>query len=394
MAARRTALAIVAVCLTTAVAAGGCTTTIAGNAGTGPVAGLPTGTQAPADVQAADEAARAVFESLGEEASALYVGIWDPRRGTFLRAYGHAVRGGAKATVDDSLRIASITKTFTATIVLQLVDEELVDLDGDLADYLPDLAAAHPELAPITVEQLLSMRSGLPDYLENPAGIGADVAADPSRVWTPAELITAALRAEVAKPGTAGYSNTNFVLLQLVVEQVTGKPLRDLITERHTDPLDMRHTALPPDTHTALPEPAAHGYLNQSCIDKAAAAGVNGVTVGTDTTDWNTSFMQGAGGMMSTLADLGKWAATTTGADLLPDSARESRLDTRDIGGVEYGLGIARFGSWYGHDGEALGWQSIALHNPTTGVTFVAAVNACSGMREHLLGLLNTLYPD
>lgn len=390
MALRRTAPAIVAGCLAAALAAGGCATTVAGNAGTGPSAGTP----APADAQAADDAARAVFESLGERASALYVGIWDPQRGTFLRAYGHAVRDGAEATVDDSLRIASITKTFTATVVLQLVDEGLVELDGDLAGYLPDLVTAHPELAPITVEQLLSMRSGLPDYLENPAGVGADIAADPSRVWTPAELIAAALRAEVAEPGTAAYSNTNFVLLQLVAEQVTGKSLRDMIAERLTGPAGLPDTVLPRDSDTALPEPAAHGYLNQACVDMAAAAGAEGVTAGTDTTDWNTSFMQGAGGMVSTLADIGQWTATTTGTDLLPAGVREKRLDTQDIGGVEYGLGIARFGSWYGHDGEALGWQSIALHNPTTGVTFVAAVNACSGLREDLLGLLHTLYPD
>lgn len=385
-----------AIGLGVAITTSGCTTATAGRPVTGVPPGLPTATPSRADIAAVDAAARATFDGLRDRASALYVGVWDPERGTFVRAYGHVVRDDVPATVEDSLRIASITKTFTATVVLQLVGEGRLSRTDTVAEHLPDLVNRHPELRPITVEQLLSMRSGLPDYLENPNGIGHDIAADPTRVWKPADLVAAALRDGVAEPGTAGYSNTNYVLLQLIAEQATGQPLRELMKKRLTEPLGLRHTVLPPDDDTALPKPAAHGYLNQACIDLAAAVGVQGVDAGTDSTDWNTSYTQGAGGMTSTLTDVGRWAATTSGTDLLPEDAGRQRLDTHDIGlgDTEYGLGIQRYGSWYGHDGEALGWQSIAVHNPSTGVTFVAAVNACSGMRDDLLGLLRTLYPD
>lgn len=386
---------VVAAGLAVAITTSGCTTATAGRPAAGTPAELPTGIPSDADIAAVDAAARATFDGLRDRASALYVGIWDPEKGTFRRAYGQAVRDDVPATIEDSLRIASITKTFTATVVLQLAGEGKLSLTDTVAEHLPNLVNTHPNLRPITVEQLLSMRSGLPDYWENASGIGRDIVADPMQVWTPAELVAAALRDDVAEPGTAGYSNTNYVLLQLIAEEVTDQPLRELIADRLTEPLGLRHTVLPPDDDTALPEPAAHGYLNQACVDLAAAVGVGGVDAGTDTTDWNISYTQGAGGMTSTLTDVGRWAATTSGTDLLPENA-EQRLDTHDIGlgDIEYGLGIERYGSWYGHDGEALGWQTIALHNPSTGVTFVAAVNACSGMRDDLLGLLRTLYPD
>jgi hypothetical protein len=68
--------------------------------------------------------------------------------------------------------------------------------------------------------------------------------------------------------------------------------------------------------------------------------------------------------MISNLTDLGRWAATDLGTDLLPAELARERLDTHDIGGDSYGLGIKRFGAWYGHDGDAFGWDSLAVHNP------------------------------
>lgn len=383
-------LGVVALTLTMAA----CTSRPSAPADPATVGTLTTRSPSDADEQAADAAARAAFDGLDGRAPALYVGIWDPRRGYFVRAYGDAVRDGAPATTADSFRIASITKTFTATIVLQLVDEGRVDLHADIAGYLPAPLAGRAALHGITVEQLLAMRSGLPDYLVNPDGIARDIQADPHRVWTPLEVVDKAIGLGVAPPGTPGYTNTNFVLLGLIAEHVTGQPLADLIATRLTGPLGLRHTELPPPEHTDLPAPAAHGYLNQDCVDKAAEAGAPGIAADTDTTDWNTSYFQGAAGMISDLTDLGRWAATGLGTDLLSADLARSRLDARDIGGDVYGLGIKRYGAWYGHDGEAFGWDSLAVHNPVTGVTFVAVANACTGLNDDFFRLLATLYPD
>ena len=359
-----------------------------------PVASLPTRSANATDAAYADSAAQSAFAKM--DAPALYVGIWDPQRGSFVHAYGKAVRDGADATAQDSLRIASITKTFTSTIVLELAQDARIDLDAPAPEYLPQPLSADPKLSAITVRQLLGMQSGLADYLTDPNGIAREIAADPARAWTPLELAQAALRLDSAPPGTGGYTNTNFVLLVMMAQQVTGETLDALIGDRLTTPLGLRHTRLPPATDTSLPAPAAHGYLNQHCLDKVSAAGAPNIDLQTDTTDWNTSYFAGAGEMISTIDDLGAWAGTELGTDLLGDQIGQQRLETHDIGGdgFVYGLGIKKFGDWYGHDGDAFGWDSIALHNPSTGVSFVAAVNACTGFNDSFLDLLQTLYPD
>ena len=89
--------------------------------------------------------------------------------------------------------------------------------------------------------------------------------------------------------GTGGYTNTNYVLLGMIAEQVGGASLSSLISDRLAGPLGLMHTFLPPVDDTSLPDPAAHGYLNQECVDKAAAAGASHMDSQLDTTSWNTS---------------------------------------------------------------------------------------------------------
>ena len=279
---------------------------------------------------------------------------------------------------------------------LELAQEGMIDLDAQISTYLPQPLASEPKLAHITVRQLLGMESGLADYLVNTNGIAGDIAANPARIWTPQELVDVALGLDADPIGTGGYTNTNYVLLGMVAQQVGGASLSSLISDRLAGPLGLTHTFLPPSDDTALPNPAAHGYLNQECVDKAAAAGATNMDPQLDTTSWNTSYFAGAGGMISTIADLGIWANSDLGTDLLNSDFTKQRLQMHDIGGdgFEYGLGIKRFGDWYGHDGDAFGWDSLALHNPVSGVSFAAAVNACTGYDDSLLDLLQTLYPE
>ena len=128
---------------------------------------------------------------------------------------------------------------------------------------------------------------------------------------------------------------------------------------------------------------------------EAASAGAPNVDLQTDTTDWNTSYFYGAGGMVSTLADLGAWADIELGTNLLSSRSAGERLTMHDIGGdgFLYGLGIKQFGNWYGHDGDAFGWDSLALHDPTTDVSYVAAVNSCTDYNDALLDLIQHAVP-
>ena len=137
--------------------------------------------------------------------------------------------------------IGSATKTFVAVVVLQLADEGRIDLDAGIDGYLPDLPAADR----ITPRQLLNHTSGLGEYLDQPAVVN-----DPLRQWTPAELIAVAEAAgRVGEPGGPHrYSNTNYIVLGEIIEQVTGNPWADEVQARIAEPLGMTHTSLITDT--------------------------------------------------------------------------------------------------------------------------------------------------
>jgi len=348
-----------------------------------------------ATVEAAIAAGMARVDGYGLTPPALYVGIWDPATGSYLTAQGEAEPGRA-ATLDDHYRIGSTTKTFTAGVVLQLVDEGELSLDDTIGTLLPDLAAAHPEIADITVESLLRMKSGIQDYLNVSESVVADVVADPARVWAPEELIDAALQREVEPEGTPGYSTTNFIILQLIAESITGTPLPELIRTRLLEPLGMSESSLPIDD-PSLPEPYAAGSLNGGCVLELLEDGATDVDLDTDPTDWTISYAQGGGGMTSTLSDLGLWADSNSGNTFLGPDLQTARLDADSpIQGPEiYGLGILQLGdNWYGHPGEAIGWQSLVLHDPETGVSVAFASNVCNGEDLLYWSILNELYPN
>ena len=94
-----------------------------------------------------------------------------------------------------------------------------------------------------------------------------------------------------------------------------------------TGPLGLTHTVLPPDTDTTLPEPSAHGYVGEACAAQIAALGGT-VAADTDSTDWNVSYTQGSGGITSTLADLGTWAASMSGSSTLSPELAAQRMDS------------------------------------------------------------------
>ena len=151
----------------------------------------------------------------------------------------------------DRFRIYSITKTFTAVLVLQLVDEGVLSLDDTVADWLDDPAVARiPNVEQITLRQLLTHTSGVYDYFaqDSPfwqdAYLGED--ADWSRVWTPEELLAYADGAAHAPDFAPGegvrYSNTGYILLGLIVEEATGQAFADRLHQQILDPLGLdRH---------------------------------------------------------------------------------------------------------------------------------------------------------
>ena len=162
--------------------------------------------------------------------------------------------------------------------MLQLADEGRVDLDAGIDRYLPDLPAADR----ITPRQLLNHTSGLGEYLDQPAVVN-----HPQRQWTPAELIAVAEAAgRVGQPGGPHrYSNTNYIVLGELIEQLTGNPWADEVHTRITEPLGMTHTSL--ITNTSAP---GYQMIDGSLVDV------------TSTSD--PSVGGAAGGLQSTSRDL------------------------------------------------------------------------------------------
>ena len=170
------------------------------------------------------------------------IGLWGPE-GRYVRAVGAADKAtGAPMKADFYSRIGSMTKTFTVTGVLQLAEQGKLGLDDPIGKYIDGV----PQGDKITLRQLARMRSGLENYAKTP-GFQQVLVADPYRNFTPQELLGYAFAAPMPfPPGEAfEYSNTNTVLLGLVVEKVSKQSLPDYIKDHILTPLGLDHTIFP-----------------------------------------------------------------------------------------------------------------------------------------------------
>jgi D-alanyl-D-alanine carboxypeptidase len=358
-----------------AVVAAGCSSEAAGDgaAASATPSASPTDAMSAEDAKTIDDAANEIVGA-HPELPGLWVGVWDPEKGTYLAAYGDAVDGSTPASVDDHNRIGSVTKTFTAVAVLQQVDAGELSLDDTIGDVCPDMAETYPDLAEITVEQLLAMRSGIPDYA-NTGAVTGSVVEDPTKVWTVDEIIATTLEEEpLEEPGTPGYSTTNYLILGEMLEAVTGESVEDVINGVATE-ARLAQSALQEPAETQMPDPSSHGYLNEPGVASLAEAGIT-AEPGQDVTDWTVSWGQAGGGMYSTIADMGAWAASGLGNSLLSPETAAERLEAQPIPEGNYGLGIFVYeDGWIGHSGQLIGWESFVLSNTETGAAFVLLVN-------------------
>ncbi|MGW4567590.1 serine hydrolase domain-containing protein [Streptomyces sp. NPDC004561] len=296
------------------------------------------------------------------------VGIWTPGQGSYVRSFGVADKStGRPMTSDLYMRIGSETKTFTVTALLQLVDQGKVRLDDPIGTYVHGV----PNGDRITLRQLAGMRSGLFNYSEDD-GFFKALTSDPQRPFTPQELLDYAFRHPVMfQPGQKfSYSNTNLILLGLVVEKESGRPLGDYIKQHVLGPAGMGNTLFP--TGNEFPAPHAQGYTDQTATGAVA-----------DTADWNPSWGWAAGAMISTLHDLHIWAPTVAtgqlpdGRRMISAAAQRQRLVTpaTPIPGAGYGLGIFNVRGWIGHNGSLPGYESLTVYLPATRTTLVVLLN-------------------
>jgi D-alanyl-D-alanine carboxypeptidase len=307
-------------------------------------------------------------------------------QGTFAFGVGATELGGTTPPrADTSFRIASNTKTTTAAVIVQLVQEGKLRFDDRVSKYVQGV----PNGDDITISQLLKMRSGLSNYTSEPE-LAESLAHDPTRVWTPEELLALAFKHPPAfAPGTEyDYCNTNYLLLGLIAEKVEGKPLARIFEDRMFGPLGLTATLLPASTSNAIPEPYAHGYLYGSSSYALAdapypadliAAAKAGILKPNDATHQNPSYAFAAGGVISTADDLATWIRGLVGGKVLDAAYQRQWLDSpepQDPGAPEgqrygYGISLMTFGPnrVYFHGGEMPGYNSFMGYDPVNDVT-------------------------
>jgi len=275
------------------------------------------------------------------------------------------VATGTPMGVDDRIRIGSLSKSYVAVVVLQLVDEGRLALDDRIEQWVPGLV---PNGADISVRQLLNHTSGIPNYEEHPDYMAPYLAGDFGHVTTPRQLVhMGTSQGELFPPGTSSaYSNTNYTVAGLVVEAATGRPLAEELERRIFDPLDLDATYLPEAPE--IDGVHAHGYF------------VMGQPPATDVTRFSPSIGWAGGGIVSTDADVTTFYRALLGGELLPAHLLEQMMTTvTGSSGERYGLGLAQrelsCGTAWGHGGNFPGYLVESYSSPTGGHQVTAAYN-------------------
>jgi D-alanyl-D-alanine carboxypeptidase len=323
-------------------------------------------------------------------APGVVVGVWTPN-GTWTYASGKAdIKTGRAMTIGDMVALGSNTKTFVATIVLQLVGERGLSLGDKLSKYNTMI----PNAAAITVRQLLNHTSGVYDY-SNDEGFLKTRATNMRKEWTPTEEVSiAAKHAPYFAPGQGWhYSNTDYTLLGMIVEKVTGTPLANLINSRIADKLDLKNTYLAEITMVEGPDnERAHGYID----------GENGKLQ--DMINVNPSCYWAAGAVASDVDDMGVYIKALATGELLTPAMQKQRLTFVDTKinlenlPLSYGLGIAKAGNFLGHNGGVLGYGSSAFYLPGKDATFFACMTKypdANGNADQIVqDVAKVLYPE
>ena len=294
---------------------------------------------------AALEAARAYGGAYGITFAAVRDGevLWSGAAGRYRD--GATGLNGA-----DALVIGSVTKTYVSATVLQLVEEGRLSLTDTVRHYLPGESTIPPD---ITIRQLLNHTSGLADVFNDTTKTGIET--HPEHAWNASEIM-ATVHAPWYRPGEGyAYANTNYYLLGLVIEQITGATLAEELDRRFLTPLGLDSTDVLTGDSTA-----------RDTLEPA----------------WATIFWA-SGAMSSSAADLARWGDALYGDELLTQATRTEMLKVNGasfgIEGENYGLGVQRIdvpgATGFGHTGMLKTYTSLLLYLPTQNVTLSLLVN-------------------
>ncbi len=310
------------------------------------------------------------------------VGVWCEGREVFLRAFGKAdAETGLDMDREQLWKVASITKTFTAVVVLQLVEEGLVHLDDRLDSFAFSEGLANADQ--ITVRNLLNHTSGYSD-LENDNPAFQEIRfGNPTRVWTHEEILEWGRAIEpLFSPGDYYYyTNFAYYLLGMIIEEVTGRSAAEEIQTRCADELGLTETALDDMADFLLSRPHASGYVSRN--DLPPGITVPGDDDPVDATTWNTTAGWTSAGVVSSVRELKTWISAIADGRLLSPAMCAEQWTTVPMtdqeGGPRYGLGIAILeteqGPFFWHNGATLGYSAFAGSLENEGLSIVVLMN-------------------
>ena len=314
------------------------------------------------------------------------VGVSVPGEGEYVSAQGSAnLDTGTKPQPSDQFRVGSVTKTFVATAILQLVEEGQLRKSDTLSRCYRDF----PNADEITVDDLLRMRSGIPHYwTEETLKHYYD---NPQQNVTNEDIIEAtAAKADQFEPPDweTEYSDTNYNILGAVLEKVSGNDIATQLDQSIISPLGLENTYYPTDDE--LPGDL-HGYgLDPNSGELE------------DKTILNPAPSDGAGAMISDMSDLAIWSRALYKGDLLTSKTQQARLEVQRGEGVSessgYGEGISKLGTLWGHGGTIAGFSTDMWYLPEEDATIVISVNRCDETYVNrsnyvLIPVLQSLFP-
>jgi D-alanyl-D-alanine carboxypeptidase len=275
----------------------------------------------------------------------------------------------------DRFRAGSIAKPFVAVAVLQLVEDGRLSLDAPLPQVLPaSVVGRFPNAADITVRMLLGHRSGIPEW--DPPGLDEQIARDPARVWNVSEFLDrAAAQPPVFAPGTGFfYSNTDYNLLGLIIERLSGRSWRHEVARRVIRPLGLPDTYLPSPGHRSIGGAHAHGYRE-----------VDGKRVDLTRVDPSVAGAAGGGALVTTVGDLARFLDVLLNGRLFRHRETLRQMlafaPAQDTGGVVgYGLGVEQRAlpggvELIGHLGTAAGYRAYVGRLRPQNATISFALN-------------------
>jgi D-alanyl-D-alanine carboxypeptidase len=303
--------------------------------------------------------------------------------------------GGAPVSARALWQIGSNTKAFTAVILLQLEAEGRLSISDPIGKWLPQ----YPAWRHITIRQLLDMTSRIPDYLYQPA-FDTTFAADPATRFTATRLVSYVAGLPLG-PAGYHYTNTDYILAQMIIEKVTRDTYADQLTRRILTPLRLQTTCLAPYTcppSDAAAMPAGYFYI----------AGGPPSLLGERMPPLALTWAQAAGGIVSSLADMTTWDRALYQGRLLPPRQQRQleslvseatgkpirRTTAADPAG--YGLGVQQVfnpqtGIFWAYEGQAFGARVIHYFFPRTGLLIAVAANS-STSNDDLANLAGAVY--